>query len=205
MKLSKKGEYGLRALLDLAMAQALDRDLVPLSALAEAQRMPATFLEQILAELRQAGFLSSTRGKYGGYSLARPASEIHIGEIVRQIVGPLAPISCASVTAYERCSCPDEEHCGLRLIMMDVRNAISNVLDRYTLAQLAEVTLQHLRRDGMLPPVLELIRHISLSTRAKVAAQKHTAAGARAAQRKKKKAQPSRKPRPSHSRAAKGR
>jgi Rrf2 family protein len=167
MKLSKKGEYALRALLDLAMAQALDRTLVPLSALAEAQRMPATFLE-----LRQAGILSSTRGKYGGYSLARPASEIHIGEIVRQIDGPLAPISCASVTAYERCSCPDEEHCGLRLIMMDVRNAISNVLDRFTLAQLAEVTLQHLRRDGLLPPVVELVRHLDLSTRAKVAARK---------------------------------
>lgn len=172
MKLSKKGEYALRALLDLAMAQALDRTLVPLSALAEAQRMPATFLEQILAELRQAGFLSSTRGKYGGYSLARPASQIFIGELVRQIDGPLAPISCASVSAYERCSCPDEEHCGLRLIMMDVRNAISNVLDRYTLAQLADVTLQHLRRDGLLPPVVELIRHLDLSTRARVAAQK---------------------------------
>ena len=171
MKLSKKGEYALRALLDLAMAQALDRTLVPLSALAEAQRMPATFLEQILAELRHAGILASTRGKYGGYSLARPAAEIHIGEIVRQIDGPLAPISCASVTAYERCSCPDEAHCGLRLVMMDVRNAISNVLDRYTLAQLAEVTLQHLRRDGLVPKVVELVRHLDLSTRAKVAAK----------------------------------
>ncbi|MCX6982750.1 MAG: Rrf2 family transcriptional regulator [Verrucomicrobia bacterium] len=171
MKLSKKGEYALRALLDLTMAQALDRALVPLSALAEAQKMPATFLEQILAELRHAGFLSSTRGKYGGYSLARPASKIHIGEIVRLIDGPLAPIGCASVTAYERCSCPDEAHCGLRLIMMDVRNAISNVLDRYTLAQLAEVTLQHLRRDGLVPKVVELVRHLDLSTRAKVAAK----------------------------------
>ena len=171
MKLSKKGEYALRALLDLTMAQALDRALVPLSALAEAQKMPATFLEQILAELRHAGFLSSTRGKYGGYSLARPASKIHIGEIVRLIDGPLAPIGCASVTAYERCSCPDEQHCGLRLIMMDVRNAISNVLDRYTLAQLAEVTLQHLRRDGLVPKVVELVRHLDLSTRAKVAAK----------------------------------
>ena len=174
MKLSKKGEYALRALLDLAMAQALDRNLVPLSALAEAQRMPATFLEQILVELRQAGILASTRGKYGGYSLARPAAEIHIGEIVRQIDGPLAPISCASVTAYERCSCPDEAHCGLRLVMMDVRNAIANILDRYTLKQLAEVTLQHLRRDGLLPPVVELIRHLPLSQREKAPLAIHT-------------------------------
>ena len=78
------------------------------------------------------------------------------------------------MTAYERCSCPDEAHCGLRLIMMDVRNAISNVLDRYTLAQLAEVTLQHLRRDGLLPKVVELVRHLDLTTRAKVAAKKMT-------------------------------
>jgi Rrf2 family protein len=172
MKLSKRGEYALRALLDLTMAHALDRPLVPLTALAEAQRIPATFLEQILIDLRQGGFLSSTRGKYGGYSLARAAEDITIGELVRHIDGPLAPIGCASVTAYERCSCPDEEHCGLRLIMMDVRNAISNVLDRYSLAHLAEVTLQHLRRDGLLPPVVELIRHLNLSTRAKAAAQK---------------------------------
>src|SRR5689334_4823883 len=123
MRLSKRGEYALRALLDLTMAHALDRSLVPLTALAEAQRIPATFLEQILIDLRQAGYLSSTRGKYGGCSLAKPADQIMIGDLVRFLDGPLAPIGCASVTAYERCSCPDEEHCGLRLIMMDVRNA----------------------------------------------------------------------------------
>ncbi len=167
MKLSKRGEYGLRALLDLTMAHALDRPLVPLTALAEAQRIPATFLEQILADLRQAGFLTAARGKYGGYSLAKPANEIVIGELVRHIDGPLAPISCASVTAYGRCTCPDEEHCGLRLVMMDVRNAISNVLDRYTLQHLSEVTLQHLRRDGLLPPVVELIRHLPIHQRTK--------------------------------------
>jgi Rrf2 family protein len=165
MRLSKKGEYALRALLDLAMAQALDRALVPLSALAEAQKMPATFLEQILIELRQTGILASTRGKYGGYSLAKPASEIMIGDVVRMIDGPLAPIGCVSHTAYERCACPDEEHCGLRLIMMDVRNAIANVLDRFSLANLAAVTLQKLRRDGLLPPVVELIRHLSIAAR----------------------------------------
>ncbi len=170
MKLSKKGEYALRALLDLAMPQSLGRALVPLSALAEAQQMPATFLEQILTELRKGGILASTRGKYGGYSLARPASEIHIGEIVRQIDGPLAPIGCASVTAYERCSCPDEKHCGIRLIMMEVRNAVFNVLDRYTLAELAKVTLRHFRRDGLRPTVFELISHSEPHTRNKTAA-----------------------------------
>ncbi len=167
MKLSKRGEYALRAMLDLTMAHALDRPLVPLTALAEAQHIPATFLEQILMDLRQTGFLVSTRGKYGGYSLSKPAGEILIGEIVRHLDGPLAPIGCASVTAYQRCSCPDEAHCGLRLLMMDVRNAIANILDRYTLKHLAEITLQHLRRDGLLPPVVELIRHLPLAQREK--------------------------------------
>src|SRR5688572_4068946 len=167
MKLSKRGEYALRAMLDLTMAQAFDRTLIPLTALAEAQRIPATFLAQILIDLRQAGFLMSTRGKYGGYSLAKPPEEILIGDLVRHIDGPLAPIGCASVTAYQRCSCPDEEHCGLRLLMMDVRNAISNILDRFTLKHLAEVTLQRLRRDGLLPPVLELIQHLQPGKRSK--------------------------------------
>jgi Rrf2 family protein len=168
MKLSKRGEYALRAMLDLSMAHDLDRPLVPLTALAEAQRMPATFLEQILIDLRQAGFLTSTRGKYGGYSLARPPEEILIGDLVRHIDGALAPIGCASVTAYQRCSCPDEEHCGLRLLMVDVRNAIAGILDRYSLKHLAEVTLQRLRRDGLLPPVVELIRHSPLALRPKL-------------------------------------
>lgn len=167
MKLSKRGEYALRAMIDLTMARELDRPLVPLTALAEAQRIPATFLEQILIELRQAGLLTSTRGKYGGYSLAKPPEEILIGDLVRRIDGPLAPIGCASVTAYQRCSCPDEEHCGLRLLMVDVRNALSNIMDRYSLKELAEITLQRLRRDGLMPPVVELIRHSSLSQRAK--------------------------------------
>ena len=168
MKLSKRGEYALRAMLDLTMAHGLDRPLVPLTALAEAQRMPATFLEQILIDLRQAGFLTSTRGKYGGYSLARPPEEILIGDLVRHIDGALAPIGCASVTAYQRCSCPDEEHCGLRLLMVDVRNAIAGILDRYSLKQLAEVTLQRLRRDGLLPTVVELIRYSPLALRSKI-------------------------------------
>jgi len=175
MKLSKRGEYALRAMLDLSMAHALDRPLVPLTALAEAQRMPATFLEQILIDLRQAGFLTSTRGKYGGYSLARSPEEILIGDLVRHIDGALAPIGCASVTAYQRCSCPDEEHCGLRLLMVDVRNAIAGILDRYSLKHLAEVTLQRLRRDGLLPPVVEHIRHSPLALRPKINAE---AAGA---------------------------
>ena len=167
MKVSKKSEYAMRALIDLAMAHAMGRELVPLSALAETQKIPSAFLEQILMVLKRAGHLTSVRGKYGGYSLARPADEVFLGDVVRLLDGPLAPIACASQTAYAPCTCPDEAHCGLRLLMLDVRRAISDVMDKYSLAQVAEVTLQRLRRDNLEPPVIHQIRHLSLVERAK--------------------------------------
>jgi hypothetical protein len=74
---------------------------------------------------------------------------IAIGQVVRLIDGPLAPIGCVSQTAYEKCTCPDEAHCGLRMLMLDVRNAIAGILDRYTLADVVEITLRKLRRDGL--------------------------------------------------------
>jgi Rrf2 family protein len=149
MKLSKRGEYGFRALIDVGLAHELGRELVPLGELAENGKIPTKFLEQILLDLRQGGFLTSMRGKYGGYKLARPAKEIIAGQIVRYLEGPLAPIGCVSQTAYERCSCPDEVHCGLRMLMLDVRNAIANILDRYTIADVVEVTLRKMRRDNV--------------------------------------------------------
>jgi len=69
--------------------------------------------------------------------------------VVRLIDGPLAPIRCVSQVAYERCTCPDEEHCGLRMVMLDVRNAISNILDRFSLADVVEVTLRKMRRNNV--------------------------------------------------------
>ncbi|MDP3850483.1 MAG: Rrf2 family transcriptional regulator [Luteolibacter sp.] len=167
MKISKRGEYAMRSLIDLAMACAVGRDLVPLSALAESQNIPGSFLEQILMQLKRAGILKSTRGKYGGYALAKPAKEIIMGDLVRLIDGPLAPIACASQTAYAPCSCPDEAHCGLRLLMVDVRQSISNVMDKYSLEQVANVTLTKLQEAGLEPEVVHQIRHMSLEQRAK--------------------------------------
>jgi Rrf2 family protein len=147
MKLTKRGEYALRALIDIGIAQELGRPLISISELSEKENIPIKFLEAILLELKRAGYLNSRRGVGGGYSLAKPMNEITIGDVVRKIEGPLAPIRCASVTAYEPCSCPDEDHCGLRLLMVDVRNAIANILDHYTLADTVEVTLRKIRRD----------------------------------------------------------
>lgn len=148
MKFSKKAEYGLRAMIDLGIAHSLDYEVVALSDLAEAENLPLKFLEQILLHLRREGFVKTQRGKAGGYYIAKDMKEIKMGELVRSLDGPLAPISCASQTAYERCSCPDEEHCGLRMLMIDVRNAVSNILDRYSLDNVVEVTLRKIRRTG---------------------------------------------------------
>ena len=145
--MSKRGEYALRALIDLGIAQELGRPLLQISELVEKEKLPENFLVQILLQLRGAGIIETKRGKHGGYSLARPMTAINFGQVVRLIDGPLAPIACVSQTAYARCTCPDEDHCGLRMLMLDVRNAIANVLDRYTLADIVEVTLRKLRRD----------------------------------------------------------
>ncbi len=149
MKLSKKGEYALRALIDLGIAAEVGRSLVQVTELASNEQLPIKFLEQILQLLKEAGLVASKRGKFGGYRLARPAGRIAVGQVVRLIDGPLAPIGCVSQSAYEKCSCPDETHCGLRMLMLDVRNAITNILDRHSLADVVEVTLRKMRRDGI--------------------------------------------------------
>jgi Rrf2 family protein len=149
MKLSKRGEYALRSLINLGIAAKVGRPLVRVTELAKAEDLPIKFLEQVMQQLREAGFVESERGKHGGYRLAKTSSQIHIGEIVRLIDGPLAPIGCVSQTAYAPCNCPDEAHCGLRMLMLDVRNAIAAILDRYTLADVVEVTTRSLVRDGL--------------------------------------------------------
>jgi Rrf2 family protein len=154
MTLTKKGEYALRAMIQLGLAKALGRELVPVSELALSNRLPLKFVERILLELRSAGYVETQRGKLGGYLLAKPMDAIRMGELVRLIDGRLAPIACASETEYARCSCPDEEHCGLRMLMIDVRNAISNILDKYTLGQVVNVTLRKMQRDHAVLPFL---------------------------------------------------
>lgn len=141
MKLSKRGEYGLRAMVDLA-GQMTPGGVVPLKAIAQREQIPAKFLEQILLALKNAGLLGSKMGIGGGYHLARPADQITLGQIVRVLDGPLAPIRCVSKMAYEPCACPDEATCGLRLVMLDVRNAISDILDHTTLADTARRVVQ---------------------------------------------------------------
>lgn len=136
MKLSKRGEYGLKALIDLASSGS-STDVIKIKDIAQREQIPVKFLEQILLTLRNAGLLHSKKGISGGYYLARPPAAITLGQIVRVLDGTLAPIRCVSKIAYERCVCPDEQTCGLRLTMLDVRNVIADVLDHTTLADVA--------------------------------------------------------------------
>jgi len=136
MRLSKRGEYGIRAMISLA--DTIDPDkpfpLVQIKDISERENIPPKFLEQILLALKNAGLLQSRMGFGGGYYLARPAAEINLGQIVRVLDGPLAPVRCVSQMAYEPCDCPDEQTCGLRMVMGDVRNAIADILDNTSLA-----------------------------------------------------------------------
>lgn len=152
MNLSKRGEYALRALIDIGLAHEAGRELVPIGELARHENIPVKFLEQILLQLKEAGYLESRRGTKGGYLLKRAPRAIKIGDVVRMIDGPLAPIRCVSKTAYEACTCPDEEHCGLRSVMLDVRNAIADILDRHTLETVVRATQRSCTRDRIPPP-----------------------------------------------------
>jgi len=141
--LSQKAKYAIKAL--LVLARAKDGVLVQVNEIAEQQNIPKKFLDLIFFELRRHGLIVSTRGREGGYALAHPAADISIASIVRAVDGPLAPLPCASVKFYRRCSdCEDEKTCEVRRLMREVRDAASAILDNTSLAEAA--TLNSRRR-----------------------------------------------------------
>jgi len=108
-----------------------------IGSIAREESIPLKFLEAILLDLKSHGLLESKLGRKGGYRLSRPPSSVTVGSIIRMMEGPLAPIPCASETAYRPCpECKDVEGCVTRIIMREVRDAVSDVLDRTTLADL---------------------------------------------------------------------
>ena len=135
MRLSRRSEYGLRALVDLVHHGGSGP--VALGALAKRNNLPAKFLEQIMATLKHGGIVRTTLGAHGGYEMAADTSTVTIGRVVRLLDGALAPLPCVSLRYYGRCSCPDEATCPLRDVMIDVRDAMLEILDHETLAQLA--------------------------------------------------------------------
>lgn len=137
--LSKKAKYALQALLQLA--EEYDRGPVLIADLAEREGIPKKFLELILLELRNQGILQSKKGKGGGYFLGKPPKAISLGQVIRILDGPLAPLPCVSQTAYMKCQeCQDEETCGIRLVMKQVRDATAKILDTTSLADVAQRT-----------------------------------------------------------------
>lgn len=132
--ISKRTQYALKAMISLGRRYREGPILI--GTLAREETIPLKFLEGILLDLKGRGLLTSKMGRKGGYMLSRPPSAVTMGSIIRTIEGPLAPLPCASETAYRPCEeCTDIENCGTRIIMRQVRDAISDVLDRTTLAE----------------------------------------------------------------------
>jgi Rrf2 family protein len=135
--ISKKTKYALKGLLYLG--RKYEQGPILISDLARDERIPKKFLELILLTLKNNGILQSRKGKGGGYYLGKPPREISVGNVIRILEGPLAPVPCVSETAYAKCpECLDERSCGIRLVMKDVRDAITNVLDKTSLADMLE-------------------------------------------------------------------
>ena len=140
MRFSKKSEYALRALIELT--RAYGGTPVRRHQIAERQNIPIVFLEQILLALKHAGLLASARGAQGGYALIKPPTKVTLGQVIRILDGPLAPIGCVSKTAYKKCrDCPyaKKAYCPLQDAMGEVGNAIAGILDNYSLEDFISV------------------------------------------------------------------
>jgi Rrf2 family protein len=147
--LSHKAKYALKAL--TVLAQEYGHGPILISEIAQREGVPRKFLELILLELKNQGFLQSKKGKGGGYALASPPQQIRVGEVLRAVDGPIALLPCVSRTAYARCDeCRDERACGIRLIMKEVRDAASQILDMTSLADLMNRSEQVARgKEGL--------------------------------------------------------
>ncbi|MFZ5800432.1 MAG: RrF2 family transcriptional regulator [Candidatus Omnitrophota bacterium] len=133
MKITYKGDYALKTILDLALHY--NQEVVTIHDLAKRADIPIKFLEQVLLELKRGGFVSSKRGINGGYFLARKPAEIKLGEVVRFIDGPIEPIPCANRQATYK-GCADIYKCSFREIWTAVTEAICGIIDNITFADL---------------------------------------------------------------------
>jgi Rrf2 family protein len=139
--LTRKGKYGLKAMILLAREYGHGPTLI--GDLAEAEAIPKKFLESILVALKHRGLVHSRKGPHGGYHLARPPEQISVGDIVRTLDGPLALVSCVSQTAYAPCEeCVTEKDCAVRRVFQQVRDETARILDGTTLADAARDTVR---------------------------------------------------------------
>lgn len=145
--LSQKAKYALRAL--ITMAEEYEQGPLLISEIAKEGAIPKKFLEQILLALKNQGILHSRKGRGGGYALGRPPEMISLGEVIRLLDGPLAPLPCVSQTAYRKCDdCPDENTCGIRMVMWQVREETARILDGTSLANVLVAMRRAKRRKS---------------------------------------------------------
>jgi len=133
--LSKKTQYAFKALIYLA--EHSKNGPVLIADISKKKRIPLKFLENILLELRKAGLLESKKGKGGGYYFAVPPKDISLSKVMRLLDGPIALLSCVSLNFYEKCKNCDEKVCGLNKVMILVRDANLKILDKKTVADIA--------------------------------------------------------------------
>ncbi|MEW6007466.1 MAG: Rrf2 family transcriptional regulator [bacterium] len=136
MRLSTKGRYSVRAMADLAK-YGKDRP-VTISELAKREELSFAYIEQLFVKLKKAGFLKSVRGAEGGWLLAKPPSLITVGDILRVVEGPLSPVFCVDTEKERKKTCPRSKGCLTRPLWEKLRKKMSGVLDKTTLADLAE-------------------------------------------------------------------
>jgi Rrf2 family protein len=152
--LSKKTKYAIKALIKLA--KEMGNGPVLIGDIAAAERIPRKFLEAILLEMKNIGFLASRKGKGGGYYLAKPPAEIDLAAVIRLMNGPISLVTCTSLKYYERCEeCVDEASCSLRDAMLQVRDATLQVLQSTTLEKLVAKEQELLLSTNKLPELEE--------------------------------------------------
>jgi Rrf2 family cysteine metabolism transcriptional repressor len=132
---STRGEYGVRLMMELARHHGSGP--VSLAEIADHEALPRAYLEQLVVRLREAGLVVSTRGARGGYELARPPGDVRMGEVVRALEGPIAPMVCASEDPLHASICNRTGFCNVNMLWVKVRSAISAALDSVSLADLA--------------------------------------------------------------------
>ena len=137
--ITQKMKYGLKALMVLAADRASEGRALRIEEIATRSGTPKRFLEHILLEIRNAGFIASVRGRHGGYALIKEPREVPLSELMRLIDGPIAPLPCLSRRAYQKCEdCPDEESCRLRQVFGQVFWSYLLLIESLTLADLVD-------------------------------------------------------------------
>ena len=135
MKLSTKGRYGLRAVLDLAMHSSKE-NAIALSAIAERQNISISYLEQLIAKLKKAGIVQSTRGAQGGYALAKAPEDISVGEILRALEGSLSPVDCSAVDGEGETECSASNFCVTKYVWKRINDSINDTVNNMFLSEL---------------------------------------------------------------------